>query len=91
MALTSRTSPGPARATSGTGTAASLAFLLPDPPTARSADTAAVTTAPSARPNLSASELLLDDLPDALEILGICEVTGNRSLPDPVPALLLRQ
>jgi hypothetical protein len=59
---------------SRTGAAISLALHLPDLPAARNFH--AVTAALSGKPNLSASELLLDYLPDALEVLGICPATG---------------
>jgi hypothetical protein len=59
---------------SRTGTAISLALHLPHVPAAQPSH--AVTGALSGKPNLSASELLLDYLPDALEVLGICPATG---------------
>jgi hypothetical protein len=60
---------------SRTGTAIRLALDLPDLPTARPSH--AVMAAPSGNPSLSTSELLLDYLPDALEVLGICPATGS--------------
>jgi hypothetical protein len=57
---------------SRTGAAISLALHLP--PAARNSH--AVTAALPGKPNLSASELLLDYLPDALEVLGICPATA---------------
>ena len=60
---------------SRTGTAISLALRLPDLPAARPSHV--VTTGLSGKPNLSASELLLDYLPDALEVLGICPAIGS--------------
>ncbi|HEX2318980.1 MAG TPA: hypothetical protein VHJ18_08360 [Streptosporangiaceae bacterium] len=60
---------------SRTGAAISLALHLPDLPAALPSH--AVTTGLPGKPKLSASELLLDYLPDALEVLGICAVTRN--------------